>query len=71
MQLGIVAGDIWHYLDENGKVRLSQLMSEIEKPRDILLMSIGWLAREGHVLLEGDEDYSISLRKDNQAQQSR
>jgi hypothetical protein len=63
IEIGIVAGDIWNYLDKHGKVRLSELTSGLDKPRDLVLMSLGWLAREGHVVLEGVEDYEISLRK--------
>ncbi len=63
-EIGIVAGDIWHYLDDHGKVTLRQLADNIDKPRDIILMSVGWLAREGHVILEGEgPNYEISLRK--------
>ncbi|MCD6080086.1 MAG: winged helix-turn-helix domain-containing protein, partial [Candidatus Omnitrophica bacterium] len=61
--IGIVAGEIWHYLDQHGKVSFSELVSSIDKPRDLILMSLGWLAREGHVILEGNEDYLVSLRK--------
>lgn len=63
-EIGIVAGHIWHYLDEHGKVKFRQLEKNIDKPRDTILMSVGWLAREGHVVLEGESpDYDISLRK--------
>jgi len=63
-QIGIVAGEVWHYLDGHGKVKLEGLIKNIEKPRGTILMSVGWLAREGHILLEGaDPDYDISLRK--------
>ncbi len=63
-EIGIVAGDIWHYLDEHGEVTLRQLADNIDKPRDIILMSVGWLSREGHVVLEGEgPNYEISLRK--------
>ncbi|HDM08566.1 MAG: hypothetical protein B6D53_01005 [Candidatus Omnitrophica bacterium 4484_49] len=62
-EIGIVAGEIWHYLDQHGKVSFSELVSSIDKPRDLILMSLGWLAREGHVILEGNEDYLVSLRK--------
>jgi len=61
--IGIVAGEIWHYLDEHRQVRLSKLAEAIDKPRDLVLMSLGWLAREGHVMLEGEEDYKVYLRK--------
>lgn len=64
-EIGIAAGEIWHYLDEHGQVTLSQLCRGIDKPREVILMSLGWLAREGHVILEGDNDYKISLRRQN------
>ncbi|MBU0634517.1 MAG: winged helix-turn-helix domain-containing protein [Candidatus Omnitrophica bacterium] len=63
MKIGIIAGDIWHYLDANGTVRLSRLLAAVNKPRDLVLMSLGWLAREGHVKLEGEDDYTVCLRK--------
>ena len=64
-EIGIVAGEIWHYLEKNKKtVALEAIIKSIEKPRDIILMSVGWLAREGHVVLEGGApDYKVSLRK--------
>ena len=64
-EIGIVAGDIWHFLDQHGEVLLSDLVKGVEKPRDDILMSLGWLAREGHVILQQiDSDYKVSLRKD-------
>jgi hypothetical protein len=64
-EIGIVAGDIWHFLDQHGEVVLSALVKGIDKPRDNVLMSLGWLAREGHVILQQiDGEYRISLRKD-------
>ncbi|MBN3038037.1 MAG: winged helix-turn-helix domain-containing protein [Candidatus Omnitrophica bacterium] len=63
-ELGIVAGEIWHFLDEHGASRLSTIVSSLDKSRDTILMSLGWLAREGHVILDQqEEDYSIELRK--------
>ena len=64
--IGIAAGDIWHYLDEHGRVVFSDITKNISKPRDILLMSLGWLAREGHVKVESSgSDYYIELTKKN------
>ena len=64
-QIGIVAGEIWHYLENNGeKETLENIVKNIDKPRDVILMSIGWLSREGHIVLEGEApDYEVSLRK--------
>ena len=62
-EIGIVAGDIWHYLDQHKTSTLSQMMKAIGKKKDVALMSLGWLAREGHVILEEDgADYNITLR---------
>lgn len=65
-ELGIVAGDIWHYLDQHGTSSLSGLVEHLDKPRDLILMSLGWLAREGHVVLRPEgSDYQVSfLRKE-------
>ena len=63
-EIGIAAGDIWHYLDERGNATLDQLSKAIGKPKDLLLMSLGWLAREGHVTLAGPESgYLASLSR--------
>lgn len=63
-EIGIVAGEIWHLLDQQNQMTLSALIRSIEQPRDIILMSLGWLAREGHVLLQESEgDHLLSLRK--------
>ncbi len=63
-EIGIAAGDIWHYLDAHGEALFSEMVKHIDRSRELLLMSMGWLAREGHVvLIKGDGDYRISLRK--------
>jgi hypothetical protein len=65
-EIGIVAGDIWHFLDQHGEVNLPTLIKGIDKPRDNVLMSLGWLAREGHVIVQQIEgEYKISLRKND------
>ncbi len=65
-EIGIVAGEIWHYLDQHGEVLLSDLCRGLDRSRDNILMSLGWLAREGHVLLQQvANDYKISLRKES------
>lgn len=61
-EIGIAAGDIWHYLDKHGSASLDELCKAIKKPREILLMSLGWLAREGHVVLgDSQSGYESSL----------
>jgi hypothetical protein len=64
-EIGIVAGEIWHFLDQRGATDSAALAEGIDRPRDIVLMSLGWLAREGHVLLQqAGGEYKVSLRKD-------
>ena len=64
-EIGIVAGEIWHHLENNQKMAdLENIVTKIDKPKEVILMSVGWLAREGHIVLEGDlPNYRISLRK--------
>ncbi|MDP3790797.1 MAG: winged helix-turn-helix domain-containing protein [Candidatus Omnitrophota bacterium] len=63
-EIGITAGDIWHYLDTHGKSSLKEIINGISTERDRVLMSIGWLAREGHVVVEKTgSDYQVSLRR--------
>jgi len=65
-EIGIVAGDIWHFLDQHGESTLSSIVKGIDKPRDNVFMSLGWLAREGHVVVQQiDNDYLVSLRKND------
>ena len=62
-EIGIVAGDIWHYLDQHKSATLNELVQGIDKNRNVTLMSLGWLAREGHVIMEDlGNDYRITLR---------
>ena len=63
-EIGITAGDIWHYLDKHGSATLNELHKGIKKPKELLLMSLGWLAREGHVSL-GDEKTGYTARLTN------
>ncbi|MGE5279640.1 MAG: winged helix-turn-helix domain-containing protein [Deltaproteobacteria bacterium] len=63
-EIGIIAGDIWHYLDAHGPVTLSRLVRELDRSRELVFMSVGWLAREGHVILTAEgKDYRVALRK--------
>jgi len=64
IEIGITAGEIWHFLDQKGEVSLQDLIKGIDRTSDNILMSLGWLAREGHVILvKNNNDYRISLRK--------
>ena len=51
-EIGQTAGDVWTYLEENGSTTLAKLAKELDRPRDIVMQSVGWLAREGKVEFE-------------------
>lgn len=64
-QIGLVAGDIWHYLENHEGVTFEELAKHIPKSANLILMGLGWLAREGHVIVEEkDGIYKVSLRKE-------
>lgn len=63
-EIGIVAGEIWHYLDEHGASTLQAISKGLDRPREWILMSLGWLAREGHALVrQNGAEYHVELRK--------
>ncbi len=45
--VGLVAGRIWNYLEKNGPSSISRVAGSVEGSRDLVLMGLGWLAREG------------------------
>lgn len=62
-EIGIVAGDIWHYLDQHKSCTVTKLVTGIDKNKSVVLMSLGWLAREGHIIMEEEgTDYRVTLR---------
>ena len=61
-EIGITAGDIWQILDKQSPTMLKDLLKGIDASRDRVLMSLGWLAREGHVnVIQQGEEYEVSL----------
>ncbi len=64
IDIGFTAGDIWNYLDKHGEVSFLKMVKDINKPKDLALMSLGWLAREGHVevVRSGRNDFKVKLR---------
>jgi len=64
IEIGVIAGDIWNLLEERDSASLTEIYNRLSHQKDHILMSIGWLAREGHITLEkAGEDFQISLRE--------
>ena len=63
-EIGIVAGEIWSYLEKYNETTFEKLKEATGRERDILIMGLGWLAREGHIIMEkSGDDYRIKLRE--------
>jgi hypothetical protein len=66
MEIGITAGEIWHFLEkkENEQAKLKDIIKGINRTEELVLMSLGWLAREGYVFICCDKNgYTASLVK--------
>lgn len=50
--IGNIAGDVWHYLEENDEATVTKLTRELGETERTVLMAIGWLAREGKLDFE-------------------
>ncbi|MBP9865918.1 MAG: winged helix-turn-helix domain-containing protein [Candidatus Omnitrophica bacterium] len=61
--IGLCAGEIWHYLDRHpGEASSQSLFAAIDAPKETILMAVGWLAREGYVLINGSlPDFTVQL----------
>jgi hypothetical protein len=61
--IGLCAGEVWRYLDvHKGSAKLKDVISGIDAPRETVLMAVGWLAREGYILIQGNlPDFKVKL----------
>jgi hypothetical protein len=65
MEIGVVSGEIWQYLQDKESVPADELIKELKRPRELVMMSLGWLGREGHVTLSISESgYSAMLNRE-------
>ena len=62
-RVGLTAGNIWHYLAENGATYVAKLVRELQEEEKIIQRSIGWLAQEGKITLDTvDRIETIALK---------
>ena len=63
-EIGDAAGTIWEYLDKHGETTLSSIKQRVELSEQIVLMAIGWLAREGKLsFIRAGRTVKIDLRR--------
>ena len=62
-EIGEAAGRIWRHLEQHGAATLRHLQQQTALPERLLLMGIGWLAREGQLIfLPERRGLKISLK---------
>ncbi len=63
-EIGITAGEIWKMLDEHGALELEHVLQKVSIGKEVGLMAVGWLCREGHVVMkqENGKNY-LELKK--------
>lgn len=54
-ELGEAAGISWQYLDQHGETTLAKLKQGTKLSEQLLLMALGWLAREGKLTFVMDK----------------
>lgn len=54
-RVGLTAGGIWNYLNQNGATPVTKLIKELPEEEKIVQRSIGWLAQEGKIMLSISE----------------
>ena len=50
--IGKTAGKIWHYLEKHEEASVGKLTKELKQTERMVLLGIGWLAREGKLNIE-------------------
>jgi hypothetical protein len=62
-QIGDAAGITWKYLDQHTESTLSELKQATKLSEQLLLMGLGWLAREEKVdVVQDKKGLKVSLR---------
>ena len=62
-RIGEAAGTLWSYLSKHGPTSLTVLAKGVGLPRDTLLQSLGWLARENKIdITDKGRGKIVSLR---------
>ena len=51
-KIGETAGQVWQALDTQGPQKITQLVKEMNAPRDLVMQALGWLAREEKIAIE-------------------
>ena len=62
-QIGETAGDVWRLLTAKGPLSMAQVVKQLDVPRDLAMLALGWLAREDKISIDNDSrSRTVSLR---------
>jgi hypothetical protein len=62
-RIGETAGDVWRVLAERGGQTVAGIKKSIDAPDDVILLALGWLAREDKLVFEtSGRSVTVSLR---------
>jgi len=51
-EIGETAGNVWRVLESKGPQSLAALKKNVKAPGDLVLLAVGWLAREEKLALD-------------------
>lgn len=57
--IGVNAGNIWHLLSEKGCLTIEQIKQESKLTNNEIMLSIGWLSREGKIYFCSNEKETV------------
>ena len=61
--IGLIAGDIWKYLIENGDSSTIKIRVSLGISNTMLYLALGWLSRQDKInIISTDYSYKISLK---------
>ena len=64
IKISVLAGEIWSYLEKEDQTTITNLVRKINGTRDEILLALGWLFKEGHVIVCGEgSNYVCALRE--------
>ncbi|HZP02623.1 MAG TPA: winged helix-turn-helix domain-containing protein [Terriglobia bacterium] len=62
-QVGETAGKVWHLLNDNGPLTLTQLKKKLDGSGELLNFALGWLSREDKIeITPAKKSFRIQLR---------
>ena len=62
-QVGETAGKIWHLLNEDGPITVSQLKKKLNGSGELVNFALGWLAREDKVdITQQKKVFTVALK---------